>query len=599
MKKFLATILLTMFCGVALAANGPFKASEYLNKADDIFKRLSTGAILPAIVTDTIGNSANRITEIWVDTLDATTATIAAVITGALTVDVTDPEALLVRKNGDTGDIFTVDTTNSQIQLLATGVFGTAPNPTLSFGDGDTGFYESADDNLDISIGGSEAMRIDESGNVGIGTTTPQEKLHVVGNLILQDGLFDIGVKSGEKMQFGIWNADWSTFSTNMVIDNVGNVGIGTATPASKLDVAGTIRAQEICDENGANCRDISNGELKGGIFVAVSAASTGSAAHDAVVGYQAANDLCNTASTGSHVCSVDEVLNTVNNITDLSALSGWSVGGTTQVWVNSGGAKYAPDDTPVADCNGWSNATVDNLGSFWILNSTGGGSAGVGYCNTSKVFACCEDTYIPTCGEDLTYGGETYGTVKIGNQCWMGENLNVGTMINSTSGGDGSDGESANNSTIEKYCYSNDEANCTAEGGLYQWDEAMAYATAEGSQGICADGWHMPTDAEQNQLDQYLTDAGNTCVATRLGWDCDTAGTKLKTGGTSGFEGLLTGYRRTDSSFYNQGTGTSYWSSSESGTNAWRRHLNSSNSTVYRGTLNKGSGFSVRCLKN
>ena len=60
-------------------------------------------------------------------------------------------------------------------------------------------------------------------------------------------------------------------------------------------------------------------------------------------------------------------------------------------VSANSGGAKYAPTDTPVNDCAGWSDATVDILGSFWILNSTGGGSAGVAYCNTSKVFACCK----------------------------------------------------------------------------------------------------------------------------------------------------------------------------------------------------------------
>jgi len=39
-----------------------------------------------------------------------------------------------------------------------------------------------------------------------------------------------------------------------------GNVGIGTVSPGSKLDVDGGIRAQQICDENGANCNDISSG---------------------------------------------------------------------------------------------------------------------------------------------------------------------------------------------------------------------------------------------------------------------------------------------------------------------------------------------------
>jgi len=39
--------------------------------------------------------------------------------------------------------------------------------------------------------------------------------------------------------------------------------------------------------------------------------------------------------------------------------------------------------------------------------------------------------------------------------------------------------------------------------------DEAMQYSTTAGAQGICSTGWHIPTDAEQNTLDQYLTAEG------------------------------------------------------------------------------------------
>ncbi|WP_157684782.1 hypothetical protein, partial [Bdellovibrio bacteriovorus] len=45
-----------------------------------------------------------------------------------------------------------------------------------------------------------------------------------------------------------------------MYIDYLGNVGIGSITPQAKLDVAGIVRAQELCDENGANCKDLSAG---------------------------------------------------------------------------------------------------------------------------------------------------------------------------------------------------------------------------------------------------------------------------------------------------------------------------------------------------
>ena len=62
---------------------------------------------------------------------------------------------------------------------------------------------------------------------------------------------------------------------------------------------------------------------------------------------------------------------------------------------------------------------------------------------------------------------------------------------------------------------------------------------------------------------------------------------------------GLLAGYRNTDGSFNNRGTHAYIWSSLESGTNAWRRNLNSGNATVNRNANNKLYGFSVRCIKD
>lgn len=97
-----------------------------------------------------------------------------------------------------------------------------------------------------------------------------------------------------------------------------------------------------------------------------------------------------------------------------------------------------------------------------------------------------------------VTYMGQTYNTVEIGNQCWFRENLNIGTMI------DGNKGQ-ANNSIIEKYCYNNDLANCTIYGGLYQWDEIMKYDTVLGTQGICPPGWHVPTFDDWAILRNFL----------------------------------------------------------------------------------------------
>ena len=46
-----------------------------------------------------------------------------------------------------------------------------------------------------------------------------------------------------------------------------------------------------------------------------------------------------------------------------------------------------------------------------------------------------------------VTYYGKTYNTVQIGNQCWLKENLDVGTMINTNS----SSNKQTNNGIIEK----------------------------------------------------------------------------------------------------------------------------------------------------
>ena len=62
---------------------------------------------------------------------------------------------------------------------------------------------------------------------------------------------------------------------------------------------------------------------------------------------------------------------------------------------------------------------------------------------------------------------------------------------------------------------------------------------------------------------------------------------------------GLLAGNRNTDGSFNNLSSNANIWSSLQSGSNAWKRNLNSGNATVNRNTNNKLNGFSVRCLKD
>lgn len=175
---------------------------------------------------------------------------------------------------------------------------------------------------------------------------------------------------------------------------------------------------------------------------------------------------------------------------------------------------------------------------------------------------------------------------LTIGIQTWAKTNLNVGTMIIGTT-------DQTNNATLEKYCYADTESNCTTHGGLYQWNEMMQYVTTEGSQGICPAGSHIPTDNDWKMLEVQLGMSHAQADAT--GWRGTDQGTQLKSGGSSGLNMPLAGYRGTDGSFRNLSSGDILWSSS----NGWFRLLNSSYATVSRGANAESLGFSVRCLGN
>jgi len=214
------------------------------------------------------------------------------------------------------------------------------------------------------------------------------------------------------------------------------------------------------------------------------------------------------------------------------------------------------------------------------------------------------------SCGQSFTdtRDGKSYTTLQLGTQCWMKQNLNIGTRIAGTS-------NQTNNSTIEKYCYNNSESNCTTYGGLYQWNEMMQYTTTAGVKGICPTGWHLPTDAEWTTLTTYISgqsayrcNSNSTYIAKAMastsGWTTYTGscavGNNQASNNTTGFTGLPGGTRSTDGSFYDQASYGYWWSSSQNdSSDAWYRNLYYSDASVYRYFSNKAYGFSVRCLKD
>jgi hypothetical protein len=122
------------------------------------------------------------------------------------------------------------------------GTDDSASTPALTGTDADTGIFFPAANTMAMSTGGSERVRVDSDGDVGIGTTSPDSKLHVAGSF-RQTGAtapFEWTVNSGGA-DFLKLNA--VGYADNLFVANsVGNVGIGTNSPSERLQVAGSIR---------------------------------------------------------------------------------------------------------------------------------------------------------------------------------------------------------------------------------------------------------------------------------------------------------------------------------------------------------------------
>ncbi|MFC1481829.1 fibrobacter succinogenes major paralogous domain-containing protein [Candidatus Neomarinimicrobiota bacterium] len=189
---------------------------------------------------------------------------------------------------------------------------------------------------------------------------------------------------------------------------------------------------------------------------------------------------------------------------------------------------------------------------------------------------------------------GNVYGTVTIGSQVWMTEDLKTTRF---------SDGDQIPNVTDDAgweglrtpgYCwYDNDISNKADYGGLYNW-----YTVNTGR--LAPTGWHVPTKAEWTTLVNYL--GGE-----------DIAGGKLKEAGTehwwspnrgatneSGFTALPGGYRVPEGTFYAIGLAGIWLTSSElDGANAWCTHLDYDYAWEMDIGCRKPQGVSVRCIKD
>ena len=207
----------------------------------------------------------------------------------------------------------------------------------------------------------------------------------------------------------------------------------------------------------------------------------------------------------------------------------------------------------------------------------------------------------------------QVYKVVKIDvpdtnySQVWMAENLNYADSVKTPS------------LKGRNWCYNDDEKNCNVSGRYYSWAAAIdSVALANDSkepldcgygkkcgldravQGICPEGWHLPTLREWSLLCEAIGDY-RTCgepLKALTGWNY--AGTPNNNGtDLYGFAALPTGRRISATSWEKVGSDVYYWSSTEQDDDRGRYfNINNIYTQTYTYQNSKYYGQSVRCIK-
>lgn len=237
-----------------------------------------------------------------------------------------------------------------------------------------------------------------------------------------------------------------------------------------------------------------------------------------------------------------------------------------------------------------YSGAGVNSISGIFYPNVAGMGTFTLTYNYTNSYGCSAAATKVMrvqnpaafTCGNlyrDIR-DNQQYPTILIGGQCWMAANLNYGRVISSS-------GHQRDNCVVEKYCYNDVAANCATRGGLYQWDEIMAYSTAAAAQGLCPPSWHVPTETEWITLFSNYINTGF-------------AANPLKYTGYSGYNAFLYGVDHMNRVMNWDNFATMFWTSNSHGLyKAWAHGMNSYDPSVSLYPSFRNNSFSVRCLKD
>ena len=201
---------------------------------------------------------------------------------------------------------------------------------------------------------------------------------------------------------------------------------------------------------------------------------------------------------------------------------------------------------------------------------------------------------------------GNVYNTVWIGNQLWMNENLKVthypdGGGIPYIEDQGGWSGLDAATNYSHAYTYYNYDEN-SPYGVLYTYAAAIAYNwerdnNVHPTQGICPDGWHLPSESEWQKLIDFISNDGHKdeeaiVLKSTTGWSnngTNDYGFKALPGGTCSLGTFMGG-----------GSHAYWWSSTEDeNARVFYQHIVNDSTKVLTGFTRKDLVMSVRCVKD
>jgi len=266
--------------------------------------------------------------------------------------------------------------------------------------------------------------------------------------------------------------------------------------------------------------------------------------------------------------------------------------------------------DNPVSSSSGNTVGTSSSGGSGNLSSSSVGGSY------TEK-------------GNNIA----NYKTKQIGTQVWMAENLNY-NVSGSKCYGEGGQVYDKENDDLITLSYAEVQDNCAKYGRLYNWAAAMDLPSKCNStlstndaacairtpshRGICPVGWHIPANADWDELYRYVDGTNGTSspyesptagkyLKATSGWNNDYYGNSGNGEDSRGFSALPGGAGSSDGFFGNVGDDGFWWSSNESDwTNdgkwsssevAYTQRMDNGGDKTFYSSMIKSNLFSVRCV--